>query len=117
MLQRQSDLSLLDTKSLLQLHAASLSQMQDNIRQLIEIEEELVLQPHQSRVRSTLFLHRRQLLAELEYYLERMGIEEEIQSVVRRRRQQLQSEQYSAPPYMNRLLSEIEQLDIDLENL
>jgi hypothetical protein len=88
--------------------------MQGNIRHLIEIEEELALQPHQSRVRSTLSQHQRLLLAELGYYLERMGIEEEIQTVVRRRLQQLQSEQYSAPPYMNRLLSDSGLLDTDL---
>jgi hypothetical protein len=88
--------------------------MQDSIRLLIAIEEELGEQRHQSRVESTLFLHRQLFLAELEYYLERMGIEEEIRSVVRRRRQQRQSEQYFADPYMNRLLSDSGLLDTDL---
>ncbi len=54
MLQPQSDLSWLDTKSLLQLHAASLEQMRDSIRLMTQIEEELALQPHQSRVGLTL---------------------------------------------------------------
>ena len=115
MLRPQSDLSWLDTKSLLQLHAASLSQMQDSIRLMIEIEEELAVQPHQSRVGSTLSQHRQRILEEVRYYLERMGIEEEIQTVVRRRSRQLQSEQYSASPYMNRLLSDSGLLDTDLK--
>ena len=61
---------------------------------MIEIEEELALQPHHSRVGLTLSQHRQRLLAEVQYYLERTGIEEEIQSVVRRRLQQHLSDEH-----------------------
>ena len=114
MLQHPSDLSSLDTKDLQQQHAEVLEQMRGNIRRLIELEEELCVRPHQLPVKSMLHQHRRQLLEEVGYYLERMGIEEEIQSVVRRRSRQLRYD--GSLSYLERMWkrqSEKELLDTD----
>jgi hypothetical protein len=89
--------------------------MRDSIRLMIEIEEELALQPRQSRVGLTLSQHRLRILEELRHYLERMGIEEEIQLLLHRRlRQRLFSELSHLPENKNRLPSDSELLDTDL---
>jgi hypothetical protein len=91
--------------------------MRDSIRLMFEIEEELALQPHHSRVGLTLSQHRQRLLAEVQYYLERTGIEEEIQLLLHRRlRQRLSSELSHLPVNKSRLQSDSEQLDTDLGN-
>jgi hypothetical protein len=89
--------------------------MRDSIRLMTGIEEELALQPHQARVGLTLSQHRQRILEEVEYYLERMGIEEEIQLLLHRRsRQRLSSELSHLPANKSHLPSDSELLDTDL---